>query len=158
MHSILSQNESWFPVFDWRGETTFHKHLKRSFPSAIGMWEGPCVFCLKWNGPREALTQKKAGYPCIDINSGLSFISQDEGISESTVESLEKAVVLHLLWTWGLTSLWHHETYTEFSASKGDDAWLLLKMDRIANITVSTRKWTSVPASFPEASVLSCQA
>ena len=52
LHPISSQEERWFPVFDWRLETTFHQHLKWSFPSAIVMWEGPCVSCLKWNGPR----------------------------------------------------------------------------------------------------------
>ena len=41
----------WFPVFDRRGKPTFHKHLKWSLPSEIGMWEGLCVFCLKWNDP-----------------------------------------------------------------------------------------------------------
>ena len=65
MHPTSSQDESWFPVYVWRGEPTFHKHLKWSFPSAIGLWKGPCVFCLKWNGPREALIKKKAGFPCI---------------------------------------------------------------------------------------------
>ena len=65
MHPISSQDERWFPVFDWRFEPTFHQHLKWSFPSAIVMWEGPCVFCLKWNGLRETLTQKKAGLPCM---------------------------------------------------------------------------------------------
>ena len=44
----------------------------------------------------------------------------------------------------GLTSFWHLQRHTEFNASKGDDAWLFLKMDRNPNITVPTRKWTSV--------------
>ena len=35
--------------------------------------------CLKWNGPRDALTQKKAGFPCSGLNAGSYFISQDEG-------------------------------------------------------------------------------
>ena len=43
MYHILSQDESCFPVFDWRGEPVFHKHLKWSFPSSIGRWEGLCV-------------------------------------------------------------------------------------------------------------------
>ena len=33
------------------------------------------------------------------------FISQDEGMSESPVETLEKAVVLRLIWIGGITSL-----------------------------------------------------
>ena len=51
-----------------------------------------------WNGPRDALTQKKAGFPYSGLNAGSSFISQDEGMSESPVETLEKAIVLHLFW------------------------------------------------------------
>ena len=34
---------------------------------------------------------KKARFPCSVLNSGLCFISQDEGMSESPVETLEKA-------------------------------------------------------------------
>ena len=103
MHHISSQDESWFPVFDWKFEPVFHKHLKWRFPSAIGLWEGISVSCLKWNGPRETLTQKKAGFPCSGLNSGSCFISQDEGMSESPVETLEKAIVLHLIWIGGIT-------------------------------------------------------
>ena len=36
------------------------------------------------------LTQKKAGFPCSGLNLGSCFKSQDEGMSESPVESLEK--------------------------------------------------------------------
>ena len=55
--------------------------------------------------PREALTQNKARYPCSGLNSGSSFISQDESMSESPVETLEKAVGVLLIWTGVLTSL-----------------------------------------------------
>ena len=144
MHPISSQDENWFHVFDWRCEPTFQKHLKSCFPSARGMWEGPCVFCLKWNGPRDTLTQKKAGFPCSGLNSGSSFISQDVQMSESNVETLEKAVSLRLIWRGEITSIWHLERHMEFNASKGDDAWRFLKMDRNPNITVPTRNWTSV--------------
>ena len=37
------------------------------------------------------MTRKKAGYLGIDLNAGSSFISPDEGMSESPVEILEKA-------------------------------------------------------------------
>ena len=140
---LASHNVSgseWFPVFDWRGKPTFHKHLKRSLPSEIGMWEGLCVFCLKWNGPREALTQKKAGFPCSGLNAGSYFISLDEGMTECPVETLEKEIVLHLFWTEALTSFWHIEWCAEFIASKCDDAWLFMKIDRKTNITVPTNK------------------
>ena len=67
--------------------------------------EGICVFCLMWNVPRYALTQKKAGFPCSGLNAGTSFISQDEGMSQSSVDTLEKALSLTLFGTGGLTIL-----------------------------------------------------
>ena len=61
-------------------------------------------------------------------------------MSESPVETLEKAVGLCLIWTGEITSLRHIERHTELSASKCDDALLFLKIDRNPNITVPTRK------------------
>ena len=43
-------------------------------------------------------------------------------MTESPVETLEKAIVLHLFWTEGLTSFRHIERCVKFIASKGDDA------------------------------------
>ena len=122
----------------------FHQHHKWSFSSALGMWEGPCVACLKWNGPRETLTQKNSGFPFIVLNSGSYCICQDEGMSESPVETLEKSIVPRLIWIGGITSLWYFRRHTEFKATKGDDAWLFLKMNRNPNITFPTRKWALV--------------
>ena len=147
-----------FPVFDWRGKPTFHKHLKRSLPSKIFMWEGLCVFCLKCNGPWDALTQMKAVFPCSGLNAGSYFISQDEGMTECPVESLEKDIVLHLFWTEGLTSFWHIEICAEFIDSKVDNAWLFLKIDMNTNITVPNNKARLASRSPPVASVLSYQA
>ena len=48
---------------------------------------------------------KKARVPCSVLNSDSCFISQDEGMSESPVETLEKAIVLRLIWIGGITSL-----------------------------------------------------
>ena len=39
------------------------------------------------------------------LNFGSCFMSQDEGMTESPVETLEKAVGLRLIWTGGITSL-----------------------------------------------------
>ena len=146
MHPISSQDESLFPGFDWRGKPTFHKHFKRRFPSAIGMWEGPWVCWLKWNGHQDALTRKMAGFLCSGLNAGSSFISQDEGMSESPLQTLEKALGPRLTWTGGLTSLWHLERHAEFSVTKGDYSWLFLKIDRNPNITVTSRKGPGYPA------------
>ena len=51
------------------------------------------------------MTQKKTQLPCSGLNSGSSIISQDDGMSESPVETLEKDIVVRLIWTGGLTSL-----------------------------------------------------
>ena len=47
---------------------------------------------------------------------------QDEGMSESPVETIEKAIVLCLIWIGGITSPGYFERHTEFKASKGDEA------------------------------------
>ena len=62
-HTISSGDESWFPVFDWRGKPSFHKQLKRSFPLGICMWKGTCVLCFKRNGPRDALIRRSPDFP-----------------------------------------------------------------------------------------------
>ena len=50
------------------------------------------------------LTPKKARFPCSGLNLGSCFMSQDEGMSESPVQTLEKVVGLRLIWTGGITS------------------------------------------------------
>ena len=71
---------------------------------------------------RERPDTKKARFPCSGLNLGSCFMSQDEGISEPLVETLEKAIYLRLIWTGGITSLRHLKSHTEFKASKDDDA------------------------------------
>ena len=44
---------------------SFHKHLKWSFPSAIGRWEGLFAFCLNWNVPREAWLKRRPDFPAV---------------------------------------------------------------------------------------------
>ena len=73
-----------------------------------------------------------------------SFISQDERMSESPVETLQKALGIHLISKRGLTSLWHLKSHVEFTASNVDDSWQFLNIVRYPNITVSNRKWSSV--------------
>ena len=67
-------------------------------------------------------------------------MSQDEGMSESPVETLEKAVGLRLVWTGRIISLGDLEGLSDCNASKGDDDLLFLKMVRNPNITVTSRK------------------
>ena len=54
---------------------------------------------------RARADSKKAGFPCSGLNLGSCFMSQDEGMSESLGETLEKAVGLRLIWTGGIISL-----------------------------------------------------
>ena len=49
-------------------------------------------------------------------------MSQNEGMCESPVETLEKALGPRLMWIGGLTSLGHLERHAEFNSSKVDDA------------------------------------
>ena len=49
--------------------------------------------------------RKKVGFPCSFLDARSSCISQDKGMSESSGQSLEKAVGPSLIWTGGLTSL-----------------------------------------------------
>ena len=54
---------------------------------------------------RERSDSKKDGFPCSGLNFCSCFMSQDEGMSESPVETLEKAVGARLIWTGEITSL-----------------------------------------------------
>ena len=92
------------------------------------------------------------------LNAGSSFISEDEGMSDSPVETLEKTLVPCLIWTGNLTSL---------DTSRGPWISMLQKVTRpdssgkLIGIPLSLWKLerdTWSPTSPPEASVLSCQA
>ena len=48
---------------------------------------------------------KEGPISCSGLNAGSSFISQDEGMSESSVQSLKKSLGPRLIWTGGFTSL-----------------------------------------------------
>ena len=61
-------------------------------------------------------------------------------MSESPVETLEKALGLHFITKTGLTCLWQRESHVEFTASIFDDAWQFFNIVRNPNITVSNRK------------------
>ena len=71
---------------------------------------------------RERPDSKKGRISLQWLKLGSCFMSQDEGMSECPVETLENAVGLRLIWTGGITSLGHLERHTEFNASKCDDA------------------------------------
>ena len=90
-------------VFDWENTIALDT-LQWNRASSRREGNVSCVFFLKWNRPRDALTQKTARFPSSGLNAGSYIISQDEGMTESPVETLEKAIVLHLFWTEGLTS------------------------------------------------------
>ena len=79
--------------------------------SSVETLEKTLVPRLIWTGGLTSLdtsrgvTQKKAGFPCSGLNLRSCFMSQDEGMSESPVETLEIAVGLRLIWTGGIISL-----------------------------------------------------
>ena len=158
MHPITSQEESWFPGFYWTVRPTINKYLKRRLPSAIGMWEGPWVWCLKWSGYRDSLTRNKVGFPWSGLNAGSSFISQDERMSEYSEETVEKTLFPSLIWTGGLTSLdilrgsWNSMLH---KVTRPDSSWKLIGIPR-SFWKLERDAWSST--SHPEASVLSIQA
>ena len=61
-------------------------------------------------------------------------------MSESPVETLQKALGLHFISKRGLTCLWQLKSHVEFTASDVDDAWQFFNIVRKPNITVSNRK------------------
>ena len=158
MHPISSQEESWFPGFYWTGRPILNKHLKRSLPLPIGMWEGPWVFCLKWSGFRDSLTRNKVGFPWSGLNAGSSFIWQDEEMSESCVEILEETLVPRVIWTGGLTYV---DTSRGSWSSRLQILTRLHSSWKLIGIPISLWKLerdTCSPTSPPEVSVLSSQA
>ena len=107
-------------------------------------------------GTARGLTQKKAGFSCSGLNLGSCFMSQDEEMSESPVETLEKAV--------GTASSGQGESHHS-DTSRGTRNSMLQKV----TIPYSSSKWIGIPislfqleseprspASPPDASVLSC--
>ena len=75
------------------------------------------------------------------LHAGSSFTSQDERMSESSVQILQKALASTSSQKRGLTCLWQLESQVEFTASNVDDAWqFFFNIVRNPNITVSNRK------------------
>ena len=61
-------------------------------------------------------------------------------MSETPVETLQKAQGLHIISKRGLPSLWQLEIHVEFTASNFDDAWQFFNIVRNTNIILSNRK------------------
>ena len=61
-------------------------------------------------------------------------------MSESPVDTLEKALGLHFISKMGLTCLWELDRHVEFTASNFDNAWQFFNIVRNPNITLSNRK------------------
>ena len=138
-HPISSGDERWFPVFERRGKPSFKKHLKRSFPLGIRMWEKPCVLCFKWNGPRVSLIRKNFIFPCRISCMLIVHITRWKDVLVPC-RALQKALGLHFISKRGLTCLWQLESNVELPASNFDDAWQFFHIVRNPNITVSNRK------------------
>ena len=69
-----------------------------------------------------------------------SFLSQDERMPESPVETLQEALGLNFSSERGLTWLWQLESHVKFTASNLNDAWQFFNIVRNPNNTVSNRK------------------
>ena len=137
--ALISRRNGVPGFFEWRGKTSFHKHLKRNFPLGICVWEAPCVLCFKRNGPRGALIRKKSKFPCRGfMHAHHSYHKMKRCLT--SVETLQKALGFHLISKRGLTSLWQLESNVVFTASNVDNAWQFFNIVRNPNVTVSNRK------------------
>ena len=83
---------------------------------------GTLCFLLQVKWTPRCPDSKEGRISLQSLNAGSSFISQEESMSESPVETLQESLVLPLITTCGLTSLCHLESYAEFNASKVDNA------------------------------------
>ena len=101
---------------------------------------------------------KEGRLPCSGLNSGSCCISKDEGMTESPVETLEKAVVLRLIWIGGITSLYTSRGTWNSRLQKETMPYSSWKWIGIPISLFQLESEASSPASPPEASVLFCQA
>ena len=104
MHSISSGDEN-----DTLSSTAEVSQLSTStsrgaFPQKY-VRERDCVFTASSKMDHEMPSHKEGWLSLQCLKCRPSFISQDEGMSESPVETLEKAIVLNFFWTEGLQSI-----------------------------------------------------
>ena len=101
---------------------------------------GTLYFMLQAKWTPRCPDKKEVQISVQSLHACSSFISQDERMSESPVETLQKALGLHLILKRDLTCLWQLESHVEFTASNFDDAWQFFNIVRNPNITMSNRK------------------
>ena len=111
---------------DSLSSTAVISHLSRSTSSGFSLSymyvTGTMCFLLQVKCTPKCPDSKEGQISLQRHNAGSSFISQDERMTESPINSLQNALSLHLFSIRGLTSLCHLERHAEFSASKFDDA------------------------------------
>ena len=78
---------------------------------------------LELRQARGVYSRVATGMPILNgLHACSSFISQDERMSESPIETIEKALGLHFISKMGLTCLRQLESHVEFTSSNFDDA------------------------------------
>ena len=119
-----SQDESQFPCFSWRGILTFPSHLKRTPVSPIGTQEKPQVSFCKFKGPQVSLQLEISpdSPTATQMEPKVSRHNRKGGLTPLFVAPLEKAQVLCLNSTGGLTALLQLERKVEIHASTQDEA------------------------------------
>ena len=101
---------------------------------------GTLYFMLQAKWTPRCCDKKEVQISVHRLHACSSFISQEERMSESPVETLQKALGLHLISKRDLTCLWQLESHVEFTASNFDDAWQFFNTVRNPNITLWNRK------------------
>ena len=95
-HTISSGDESWFTVFDWRGKPSFHKHLKRSFPLGICMWEDPVFYASSKMDPEMPWLERSPNFPALSSCMLIVHITRWKDVWVPC-RTLQKALGLHFI-------------------------------------------------------------
>ena len=128
------------PCLRLRRSAIFQKALQEEFSLRNMYVRGTLCFMLQGKWTPRCPHWKEDQISLQRLHSCSSFISQDERMSESPVETLQKTLCLHFISKRGVTWLWQLESHVEFTASNVDDAWQFFNIVRNPNITVSKRK------------------
>ena len=136
---ISSGHESWFPVFDWRGKPSFHKHLKRNFPLRICMWEDPVFYASSEMDPEMPWLLRSPNFPAEASCMLIVHTTRWKDVWVPLRDPTESPKLpLHL--KKGPNMPFTTRKPRGVHCFKCWDAWQFFNIVRIPNITVSNRK------------------
>ena len=138
-HPLSSGDESWFPVFDWRGKPCFQKHLKRSFPLGICMWEDPLFYASSEMDPEKPWLERSPNFPAEDSCMFIVHITRWKDVWVPYRDRTESPRPPHHLKKGPNMPLTTRKP-RGVHCFNFDDAWKFFTIVRNPDITVSNRK------------------